>query len=470
MHRRTLLQAAVAIPLAGLTRPAWSRKPGEDLAIMPFGFDGAKNMLYDCRQRPQAVYLDDKIYIGFKGDGVVSDSGRSKTRAMLIRYDPRSRQFSRPVTFGKASSDHHYCPVVWADEANHLHVLYGCHRTPGTHLVAKRPGEMGDDKSDWVEAPEIAAGLSYPTVFRIHGDREVIYYRTGGHYSSWTYRISDDNGRSWTGPANDVTDMDLFSHPEWSSYQVKIPSRDGRFLHVVFTDYDDVKSNDPSRLFNPRYNQAVTNEWKYNLSYLKIDLQTHVVHNENGEVLKTPIDIETARAKCQIWDTQWRGAGIPPVIALDEQGQPTMLHVLSEDSLKTHNYYYVRRENGKWVQTRITGSNHQWNSGYLARDSKGDLHAYLIVGDRYLDSLSAMDNHGGGRIEQWESKDKGRTWSKRRDIAPDPRQYPGWRFNNIQPVLRPDGSAVDGMLLFYGWKDKEKPEGVAFLLDESSRR
>ncbi|MFP6601213.1 MAG: hypothetical protein VB862_01680, partial [Pirellulaceae bacterium] len=87
MHRRTLLQAAVAIPLAGLSRPAWSRKPGEDLAIMPFGFDGAKNMLYDCRQRPQAVYLDDKVYIGFKGEGVVSDSGRSKTRAMLIRYD-----------------------------------------------------------------------------------------------------------------------------------------------------------------------------------------------------------------------------------------------------------------------------------------------------------------------------------------------------------------------------------------------
>ena len=82
----------------------------------------------------------------------------------------------------------------------------------------------------------------------------------------------------------------------------------------------------------------------------------------------------------------------------------------------------------------------------------------------------AMDDHGGGRIEQWESKDNGRTWSKRRDIAPDPRQYPGWRFNNIQPVLRPDGSAVDGLLLFYGWKDKDRPKAVAFLLDESSRK
>jgi hypothetical protein len=45
-------------------------------------------------------------------------------------------------------------------------------------------------------------------------------------------------------------------------------------------------------------------------------------------------------------------------------------------------------------------------------------------------------------------------------------QNPGWRFNNVQPVVRPDGSTVDGMLLFYGWKDKDAPEARAFLLHE----
>lgn len=161
---------------------------------------------------------------------------------------------------------------------------------------------------------------------------------------------------------------------------------------------------------------------------------------------------------------------MPPAICLDEEGQPTFLHVLSADDLETHNYYYVRREKGEWLKTPISRSNHQWNSGHLARDRKGVLHAYLIVGDRYLDSTGTMDKHGGGSIEEWISPDKGRSWTKRRDIAPDPKQYPNWRFNNIQPVLRADGSAVDGMLLFYGWQDKEKPEAVAFLLDESSRK
>ena len=38
----------------------------------------------------------------------------------------------------------------------------------------------------------------------------------------------------------------------------------------------------------------------------------------------------------------------------------------------------------------------------------------------------------------------------------------------VSALVRPDGSAVDGMLIFYGWLDPEIPDGVAFLLDEST--
>ena len=38
--------------------------------------------------------------------------------------------------------------------------------------------------------------------------KDLIYYRTDGHTSSWTYRMTADNGRS-SGPKNDVTDLDL---------------------------------------------------------------------------------------------------------------------------------------------------------------------------------------------------------------------------------------------------------------------
>ena len=471
MKRRSVLQAAVAIPLASIIPPVWSGERAGETTPVPFGFGGSKKMLYDVRQRPQAIYFNGKVFIGYKGGGTKpADGGRERvapTYAMLLSYEPSTRQFSTPVKFGETTSDHHDCPVIWADKDDFLHFLYRCHNEPGIHLVAKQAGGIGGKESDWMVLPDIAPMLSYPTAYRLYDDSDLIYYRTGGHSSSWSYRITRDNGRSWIGPEDDVTNLDLINFPEWSSYQAKILSKDKKTLHVVFIDYDDVKSNDPRRLYNPRYEQVVGNNWKYNLSYLRLNLETHEVQNFARKTLKTPVDLDTARTQCQIWDTVWRGSGVPPALSLDDSGNPEVLHVLSEDNIETHGYYYVRFEDGHWKKTRITSSNHQWNSGYLKRDRNGKLHAYVIVGDGYQDKEGINYTHGGGRIEHWLSKDQGNSWSRHREITPDSSKYPGWSFNNVQPVLRTDGSAVDGMLLFYGWLDANKPDAVAFLLDES---
>lgn len=235
---------------------------------------------------------------------------------------------------------------------------------------------------------------------------------------------------------------------------------------MAYVDYDDyIRKKTPERLYNPRYDRKVQQDWKYNLHYVKINLETFEVVNADGKVMATPIDIETSKEHCRIWDTEWRGSGIPPAIALDASGEPTFLHNLSEETLKDHGYYYVRRENGQWRQTRICDSNHNWNGAHLAHGADGVIHAYLITGEGYLEG-EYMDQRGGGRIEEWVSEDNGNTWKKKRDLTPDKKRYPGWRFNNIQPVRRPDGSIVDGMLLFYGWKDGAAPAAKAFLLHE----
>ncbi len=454
---RALLVAGALSATAAATKP-------NSIEAVPFADDGKIKMFYDSRQRPQSVLLHDHLYIVYNGNATPSKNGNGSAFPMLTVYDPEGRSFTEPTRLGPSSTDHHDSPVIWADEENHLHLLYGCHKSPGAHLVSKGPVRPGQTQIEWTESGEIASMLSYPTVSRIYDNQELVYYRTEGHNSSWTYRVSADNGKSWQGPKVDITDLDRLGFPEWSSYQAKLASRDGKFLHVVYTDYDDVKSNDPKRLFNPRYGQPVGNNWKYNLSYLKIDLESQAALNADGVELHLPIDLEQSRTYCQIWDTAWRGAGVPPAISLDEAGEPTFLHVLSEGDLMTHRYYYVRREKGQWVQTPICNSNHQWNSGYLSRDEDGDLHAYVIVGN-YLEG-GYMDKHGGGRIEDWVSSGNGYHWEKHRDLTPDSKRYPNWRFNNVQPALHPDGSAVEGMLFFYGWGDPDAPQATAFLLHE----
>lgn len=435
-----------------------------------FGNWGQLNMLYDRRQRPQAVYLDNKVHVVYAGRETAPPptSRKIRTQPMVITYDPLTRTFSEPITLGPGDSDHHFTPIIWADRDDYLHILFGCHKTPGMHLVSKEPASIGNSRDAWTTGAQIAPSMSYPSYFRIHGNRELIHFRTVGHSSSWTYRISNDQGKTWREPANDVTDMDLNFEkwPEWSSYQTKLPTKDGKCLYVAFFTYDDVKSNDPKRLYNPRYHRPVTNEWKYNLYLIKIDLQTHAVTNFDGQALKTPIDLDQANEKCMIWNTDGRGAGVPPAIMLDEKGNPAFLHVLSEETLQDHQYYYVRRAEGTWKKTPITRSNHQWNSCHIAKGSDGILHAYIITDDGYLDSDGKMDSHGGGRLEEWTSADKGNTWNKARDLTPDRSRYPGWKYNNIQPIRTPEGSIVDGMLLFYGWKDKNAPKAKAFLLHE----
>ena len=130
----------------------------------------------------------------------------------------------------------------------------------------------------WKKAPGIAQSISYPTVYRIFDDKEVMAYRVDGHTGSWTYRISEDNGKTWTGPKKDVTDLNAKGRIDWSSYRTVLPSEDGKYLHMVYADYDDyITKKTPDRLFNPRYDRIVDNEWKYNLHYVKINLQNHEV-------------------------------------------------------------------------------------------------------------------------------------------------------------------------------------------------
>ena len=450
-----------------------------DFSVVPFGSGGQLKMIYDRRQRPQAVFINNKVYIVYNGGAPMNAEGREKTYPFVISYDPETELLSPPIQLGtKGSRDQHYCPIIWADNNDFLHILSGCHRTPGTHLISKKAADIGNSVEDWSTASQIRNSLSYPTVYNIYDNKKVVYFRTGEHRSSWSYLISDDEGKTWLGPEEDVTDLNLGGEKaivddpkdlnELSSYHTCFPGKDGKFLHVVFCSYDDNKKNVPEKFYNPRYKTKKNLGLKYNLYHVKINLQTHEVVNLDGETVKTPIDFDSANAKCKIWDTDWRGAGIPPDIMIDENDNPAFLHVLSEDTPEKYNYYYVRYVNNEWKQTVIAPSNDDWNSCYLRQDESGVLHVYLIAGDHKFvkGKRGKMDSRGGGDIEEWVSTDKGNTWKRMRDLTPNAPEYAGWKYNNIQPIKDPKGNVKDGMLLFYGWKDSELSKAKGFLIIE----
>ncbi|WP_297089325.1 BNR-4 repeat-containing protein [uncultured Draconibacterium sp.] len=446
----------------------------ESYQIIPFGEGGTKKMTYDRRQHPQAVLMGDKIHLVYNGGAPEKATKLEKTFPFLTTYNLKTSTFSESVQLpGTVSKDHHYGPVIWVDNNDFLHVLSGCHKTPGTHVISKAKNKT----EDWEIVAQIAPSLSYPSVSQIFNKQQLIYYRTGEHRSSWTYSISSDNGITWKTPKDPVVDLNNLDElsgkdhkdmDEASSYHTYLPSKDGKSIHIAFVYYDDNKKNLAEKSYNPLYKRNL-GTLKTNLYYVKVDLETAQAYNFDGVEMTTPIHLKEANNQCKIWDTNWRGAGIPPDIIFDKNNNPAFLHVLTEDIFEKLNYYYVRRVGNEWKQIIIAPACHKWNSSHLTIDNEGILHAYLLMDDGYFESKGkgVMNSHGGGtRIEEWISSDDGFTWEMKNTLLKAEGEYQGWRFNNVQPIKTKEGNIKEDMWLFYGWEEKndDVAQAKAFLL------
>jgi hypothetical protein len=71
--------------------------------------------------------------------------------------------------------------------------------------------------------------------------------------------------------------------------------------------------------------------------------------------------------------------------------------------------------------------------------------------------------YGGGTLEEWVSKDNGRSWQQEREIIPEPRLI----YNNPKPVVNIRGEVQPEWLLCYGW---EGPEGVWMMAEGKPNR
>ncbi len=445
--KRVVLLPALAC--AGLAQP------------IPFAANGGLKMLYDNRMYPQAVEHDGMTYMVWR-----DAAGLPYIRS----YDNASKQFSAPymlltgrldrVDTAKYRRDHHFAPILWVDGRGRLHTLFGCHNTPGMHLIAEKPGSI----VEWTLGPPIFENLSYPKAHRIYGGKTLIYFRHWGHLGSWKYRISGDGGESWSGPAQALIDMnaypqDGFMAAHAGSYNTSRVSRDGKTLHVAFIW--KMEEEHP----NARYGKVLhDHRRRHNLYYLKVDLPTGRVFNIEGEELRAPVNKGLADRRCLVWDTQERVAAVGPSIYLDEGDNPYFTLPVSEETAYKGRFYFVRYDGqaGRWLRTPIAAAPHPFNSSHLDRGGDGVFRAFLITGEG--ESIAAGDTRSvygwGGSVEEWLSSDGGATWRRGRDLTP----ARGRRYQNMQFVAAAGGGIARGRLLFYGWQGDDG-EGAAYLWD-----
>jgi hypothetical protein len=117
MERLILLLCLMSCALLPAASGEDQLRTGIRAIPLAFAHGGKFKMLYDCRLRPQSVLLNNRLYIVYHGDASPTENSRATAYPMLITYGPQDRRFSKPVRLGrKSSSDHHYSPIIWADE------------------------------------------------------------------------------------------------------------------------------------------------------------------------------------------------------------------------------------------------------------------------------------------------------------------------------------------------------------------
>ncbi len=424
-----------------------------------FASNGGLKMLYDNRMYPQAVALNDKVFLVWRGlEGF----------PYIRSYDLAARSFSDPrmlldnldieVDQQKYRRDHHFAPVIWTGQSGRLHVLFGCHGTPGIHLVSKKPADI----TEWERGAEVAPSISYPKLHRAYGGRTLIYYRHSGHLGEWRYRVSPDGGRTWNAPSRTVVDLNaepqdgrFASHA--GSYDTTRVSADGKTLHVAFV----WKVEEPIR--NTRYGTTLYDHVRrHNLYYVKVDLPTGKAFNYAGEEVRLPVNKAAADRQCLVWDTDERTAAVGPSIFLDEGDRPFLLLPVSDETPYEGSFYLVRPEGGSWRKTPITRTSHPFNASYVDRLADGRFWAVLITGGGRGDSTQDnMDQYGwGDAVEIWISDSRGENWKRVRDLTPSH----GYKYQNIQFVSRDLETPVSGLVLFYGWKDSSA-SGAGYIWD-----
>jgi len=416
---------------------------------VPFATGGGLKMLYDNRMYPQAIEHQGKVHIVWRG---------IEGYPYLVRYDREQRTFSEStmlleamldqVDQEKYRGDHHFAPVIWLDESEHWHVVFGCHNSPGVQLISASPRET----SAWVEGPSVSDSASYPKIHRVGDSRTLVYFRHTGHLGAWQYRLSSDGGRQWDGEPFTVVDMnaepqDGFLASHAGSYNTTRVSADGKRLHVAFI----WKVEEP--VFNRRYGRMLDDHTqRYNLYYFYFDLASRRAFNIDGVEVALPLRKSTADAQCLVWDTDERVASVGPSIALDDNDRPYFVLPVSEESPYRCHFYFVRRQGDEWQKTALAETLHPFNASQLIRAADGSFRAYLITGSDESIDERGLDEYGyGRRVELWQSDRAGDRWKMTRDVTP----VAGLKYQNVKCVYRPDGEPVGDLFLFYSWDDSQ---------------
>jgi hypothetical protein len=327
---------------------------------------------YTDRHRPMAIYIpsERKTFFVF---------GSADQYAEIGYFDHISKKFSEPVEVGFIGKDAHKNPSIFIDEQGYIYVFYGSH---GSTMYTKRSVYPYNIYS-WENRATIE-GHTYPQSWQLKSGEIIHFYRGGD--SKGFYRISTDGAVTWGDPVRWVD----FGGTTWT-YAMTIAENGAypRTVHAVWTIREGGGL--------PRRNVYYARSEDGGLTWVKSDGTPYTLPITEANAEKI---LDSGADQVQSSDVQ-----------VDSQGNVYALYTQGYESGCTWKILRLTRATKHWDTFDVGAScDHQFDVGALVIRNDSDFRLYLP-------SIPVQPGEDGGDIEEWQSLNKGSTWTKTKNIT-----------------------------------------------------
>ncbi len=357
-----------------------------------------------------------------QGDTVVAAWVTSDGRLQAGRCDLRTGLVSLCDVVPDFERDDHSHPVLVRTSDGRYTAFYSIHAGASTFLmyrVATGPSEM----HSWLDERKIGAntpgfgGVTYPNLIPFHGasDTLLAFWRGGNWNPTCATLTYDAQASVWR------TDkaVSLISYPGERPYAKYAADSRGR-VGVVFTD------GHPREVRNSLYYLSV--EWPRGdggavllaadgerLGSLAVG---PLIAGEAELVFDRASPPSGVQGNCWVWD-----------VAFDDSDRPVVAY--STFVSRGEHQYRLARYDGEAWETQLLVP----DAGGSIADTTRGYHEYYYSGGMALDPvdpgivyLSLPNDSGGWDIEQWKTRDRGRSWMRRPVTS-------GSADKNVRPVV-----------------------------------
>lgn len=341
-----------------------------------------------CPTHPQGIYFNGKTYLVFQG---------TDFSPYAASYNHKSKSWQKITEIGKnpLTDDAHGTPSLLIDQNGYLHVFYGAH---GEVLKHSR-SVNSEDASLWVEQPDAAPKATYPQPILMPNGTLYLFYRAGGHLDPWVYKISGNNGKSWSEEIKI-----LQGNPDdWYLFAQK--GKNGT-IHAVFYWLDDLFTLE-------------SEGWRYNIYYMFLD-ENGKWKSKQGDILNFPLSKKSADAYCLVFNSEIHNSHTNHArIAIDNKNNPYIIFNSGKGTGEnSHTFKFAKWDNNSWKISDIAQTDCWWDGATLVVLPSSEIEAYITArGTAGLGENAALDETDrGGNIEKWISKNSGESWVKNQTI------------------------------------------------------